>query len=129
MQAATDEEILGLPPDGRAVVAADLLGQAERGLTSPAIHLTTSEELARETLREVERQLAVGNTTDVATEAWENHGEVIVVSGEEEAVVEADRIASEHVEVLTRDPRYFLDRMTNYGALFLGPEPNVALWG
>jgi sulfopropanediol 3-dehydrogenase len=108
------------------MVATDLLGQAEHGPTSPAILITTSEELAREVPAEIERQLGVLPTADVAREAWETHGEILVVSDEEEAVREADRIASEHVEVLTREPRYFLDNMTNYGALFLGPETNVA---
>jgi len=104
------------------MVATDLLGQAEHGPTSPAIFITTSEELAREVPAEIERQLEVLPTADVAREAWETHGEILVVSDEEEA----DRVASEHVEVLTRDPRYFLENMTNYGALFLGPETNVA---
>lgn len=108
------------------MVATDLLGQAEHGPTSPAILLTTSEELARETPAEIERQLETLATADVAREAWESHGEIIVVGSEEEAVTEADRIASEHVEVLTRNPHFFLENMTNYGALFLGPETNVA---
>lgn len=108
------------------MVATDLLGQAEHGPTSPAILITTSEELAREVPAEIERQLEVLPTADVAREAWETHGEILVVSDEEEAVREADRVASEHVEVLTREPRYFLENMTNYGALFLGPETNVA---
>jgi sulfopropanediol 3-dehydrogenase len=108
------------------MVATDLLGQAEHGPTSPAILLTTSEELARETLEEVERQLQVLPTADLASVSWRDYGEVIVVDSLEEAVVEADRIAAEHVEVLTENPRYFLQTMTNYGALFLGPETNVA---
>ena len=108
------------------MVATDLLGQAEHGPTSPAILLTTSEELARETLKEVERQLQVLPTADLASVSWRDYGEVILVANLEEAVVEADRIAAEHVEVLTKNPRYFLDHMTNYGALFLGPETNVA---
>jgi sulfopropanediol 3-dehydrogenase len=108
------------------MVATDLLGQAEHGPTSPAVLITTSEELAREVPGEVERQLETLPTADVAREAWETHGEIILVADEEEAVREADRVASEHVEVLTREPRYFLENMTNYGALFLGPETNVA---
>lgn len=108
------------------MVATDLLGQAEHGPTSPAVLITTSEELAREVPGEIERQLEVLKTADVAREAWESYGEILLVENEEEAVAEADKIASEHVEVLTREPRYFLENMTNYGALFLGPETNVA---
>ncbi len=104
----------------------DLLGQAEHGPTSPAILLTTSEALAREIEPEVERQLKILPTADVAGAAWRDYGEIIVCRDEEEMLVEADRIAAEHVEVLTRDPDWFLARMTNYGALFLGPETNVS---
>lgn len=108
------------------MVATDLLGQAEHGPTSPAILITTSETLAQETLVEIERQLTVLPTADVAGVAWRDYGQVILVEDEAEAVREADRIASEHVEVLTRDPDYFLQNMSNYGALFLGKETNVA---
>lgn len=108
------------------MVATDLLGQAEHGPTSPAVLITTSEELAREVPKEIEWQLETLPTADVAGEAWETHGEILVVNDDEEMVREADRVASEHVEVLTKDPRYFLENMTNYGALFLGPETNVA---
>jgi sulfopropanediol 3-dehydrogenase len=106
--------------------ATDLLGQAEHGPDSPAILITTSEKLGQATITEVERQLKVLPTADVASVSWRDRGEVIVVKNSEEAVVEADRIAAEHVEILTQDPRYFLDRMKNYGALFLGRETNVA---
>ena len=106
--------------------AADLLGQAEHGPTSPAILLTDSESLARETIAEVERQLGILPTADVAGIAWRDHGQVIVCDGREEMVQVADAIAAEHVQVMTRDPSYFLENMTNYGALFLGPETNVA---
>jgi sulfopropanediol 3-dehydrogenase len=106
--------------------ATDLLGQAEHGPTSPAVLITTSEALAYETIREVERQLKVLSTADIAGVSWRDYGQVIVCENDEEMVRVADAIASEHVEVLTRDPRYFLDRMTNYGALFLGKETNVA---
>ncbi len=106
--------------------ATDLLGQAEHGPDSPAILITTSEKLGRETIAEVERQLKVLRTADVASISWRDHGEVIIVKDDAEAVQEADRIAAEHVEILTRNPRYFLDRMRNYGALFLGKETNVA---
>ena len=108
------------------MVACDLLGQAEHGPTSPAALITTSEELARETLVEIERQLQVLPTADLASVAWRDHGMIILVKDEEDAVREADKLAYEHVEVLTKDPDYFLNNMTNYGALFLGPETNVA---
>jgi sulfopropanediol 3-dehydrogenase len=106
--------------------AADLLGQAEHGPTSPAILLTDSEQLARDTMREVERQLALLETGETAGQAWRDHGQVIVADDVEEMVRIADAIGSEHVQVMTRDPQYFLDHMTNYGALFLGPETNVS---
>ena len=106
--------------------ATDLLGQAEHGPNSPAILLTNSEKLARETMAEVERLLAILPTAAVARKAWEDYGEVIVCDSEEEMVREADRIASEHVQVMTRDPDYFLKHMTNYGALFLGARTNVS---
>ncbi len=106
--------------------ATDLLGQAEHGPNSPAILLTSSERLARETMAEVERLLGILPTATIARQAWEDYGQVIVCDSEEEMVAEADRIASEHVQVMTRDPDFFLERMTNYGALFLGPRTNVA---
>jgi sulfopropanediol 3-dehydrogenase len=106
--------------------ATDLLGQAEHGPNSPAILLTRSEKLARDTMSEIERLLKILPTGAVAAKAWEDYGEVIVCDSEEEMVKEADRIASEHVQVMTRDPDYFLNNMTNYGALFLGPRTNVA---
>jgi sulfopropanediol 3-dehydrogenase len=106
--------------------ATDLLGQAEHGPTTPAILLTTSEKLARETMAEVERLLGILPTAGVARQAWADYGEVIVCDSLEEMVVEADRIASEHVQVMTRDDEYFLANMTNYGALFLGPRTNVS---
>ena len=106
--------------------ATDLLGQAEHGPNSPAILLTNSERLARDTMAEIERLLRILPTAAVAAKAWEDYGEVIVCDSEDEMVQEADRIASEHVQVMTRDPDYFLNNMTNYGALFLGPRTNVA---
>lgn len=106
--------------------ATDLLGQAEHGPDSPAILLTTSERLARDTMREVERLLQILPTAAIARQAWETHGAVCVVESDEEMVKVADRIASEHVQVMTRDPDYFLANMRNYGALFLGPRTNVA---
>jgi sulfopropanediol 3-dehydrogenase len=106
--------------------ATDLLGQAEHGPTSPAILLTNSEKLARDTMAEIEKQLQTLPTAAIAGQAWRDYGQVIVCDSYEEMVAEADRIASEHVQVMTRDPDYFLERMTNYGALFLGPETNVS---
>jgi sulfopropanediol 3-dehydrogenase len=106
--------------------ATDLLGQAEHGPTSPAILLTTSGKLAHATIAEVERQLGVLPTADVAGIAWRDYGEVILCADDAEMAEEADRIAAEHVEVLTREPRAWLDRLQNYGALFLGPETNVS---
>lgn len=106
--------------------AADLLGQAEHGPNSPAILLTNSQQLAEATMKEVERQLTVLPTAEVAGAAWRDYGQVIVCDSEEEMVTVADDIASEHVQVMTKDPDYFLNNMSNFGALFLGPETNVA---
>ena len=106
--------------------ATDLLGQAEHGPDSPAVLLTTSERLARDTMQQVERLLAILPTAEIARQAWATHGAVCVVDDDEEMVRVADRIASEHVQVMTRDPDYFLTHMRNYGALFLGPRTNVA---
>jgi sulfopropanediol 3-dehydrogenase len=106
--------------------ATDLLGQAEHGPDSPAILLTTSAKLARETMTEVERLLTILPTADIARQSWEKYGEVIVAESDEEMIRIADEIASEHVQVMTRDPDYFLNNMTNYGALFLGPRTNVS---
>jgi sulfopropanediol 3-dehydrogenase len=108
------------------ICATDLLGQAEHGPSSPAVLITNSEKLARETIVEIERLLAVLPTREVARQAWTDYGEVIVCDSPEEMVYEADRIASEHVQVMTRDPDYFLNKMKNYGSLFLGPRTNVA---
>jgi len=108
------------------MVATDLLGQAEHGINSPAVLITTSEELAQETVVEIERQLKVLPTADLAGKSWENYGEIILVDDLEEACKEADWVASEHVQILTKDDDYFLENMTNYGALFLGPRTNVA---
>jgi len=108
------------------ICATDLLGQAEHGPDSPAILITNSERLARETMREVERLLDILPTRDIARRAWDTHGEVILCDGYEEMLAVADRYANEHVQVMTKDPDWFLQRMTNYGALFLGPRTNVA---
>ncbi len=106
--------------------AVDLLGQAEHGTTSPAILLTNSEALAKATMAEVSRQLTILPTAAIASQAWEAYGQVIVCDTIDEMVQVADDIASEHVQVMTQDPNVFLDRMTNYGALFLGPRTNVS---
>ena len=106
--------------------ATDLLGQAEHGPTSPAVLLTTDRNLAESIEAEIGRQLETLPTADLAGVAWQDYGEVILVDTDEELVQMADEIASEHVEILTRDPQYFLDSMTNYGSLFLGQETNVA---
>jgi sulfopropanediol 3-dehydrogenase len=108
------------------MVVTDLLGQAEHGPTSPAILISLSRKLADAVPAEIERQLAGLPTRDVAGVAWRDHGQIILVDTEDEAVEVADEIASEHVEVLTRNPTVFLNRLKNYGALFLGPETNVA---
>ena len=106
--------------------ATDLLGQAEHGPNSPAILLTTSEKLARATLAEIDRLLTILPTAPVAALAWRDYGEVILCDTKAEMLAEADRIASEHVQVMTDDDDYFLANMTNYGALFLGPRTNVS---
>ena len=106
--------------------AADLLGQAEHGPNSPAVLLTNSEQLALDTMAEVERQLTVLPTAEIAGAAWKDYGQVIFCDSYEEMVEVADAIASEHVQVMTRDPDYFLKNMSNYGALFLGQETNVS---
>jgi sulfopropanediol 3-dehydrogenase len=108
------------------MVATDLLGQAEHGPTSPAILLTTSRKLAEQVPDEVARQLKTLETAELAGQAWRDYGQIILVETREELVAEADEIAAEHVEILTREPRFFLERMTNYGSMFIGPETNVA---
>ena len=108
------------------LAATDLLGQAEHGPDSPAVLLTTSRKLADDTMREVERLLTILPTADIARRAWESFGEVIVAEDDAEMVRMADEIASEHVQVMTADPDYFLKHMTNYGALFLGNRTNVS---
>jgi sulfopropanediol 3-dehydrogenase len=106
--------------------AADLLGQAEHGPNSPAILLTTSEALARDTMAAIAAELQWLPTARTAEIAWRDFGQVILAETDAEMVEIADRIGSEHVQVMTRDPEYFLRNMTNYGALFLGPLTNVA---
>lgn len=108
------------------ICATDLLGQAEHGPTSPAILLTTSDRLARDTMAEIDRLLEILPTGEVAGEAWRDYGEVIVCDGYEAMLQEANRIASEHVQVMTDRDNWFRDNLVNYGSLFLGPRTNVA---
>lgn len=108
------------------ICATDLLGQAEHGINTPAVLLTTSEKLARETMAEIERLLKILPTAEAAGQSWRDYGQVIVCESDEEMLIEANRLASEHVQVMTHDPDYFLENMMNYGALFLGQRTNVA---
>lgn len=106
--------------------ATDLLGQAEHGPTSPAVLLTTSRRLGQDTLAEVHRQLESLPTADVASVAWEDYGRIIVCDDNAEMLALANELAFEHVQVMTGDDDFFLDGLTNYGALFLGPMTNVS---
>tara|TARA_B100000963_G_scaffold194368_1_gene169121 strand:- start:13 stop:927 length:915 start_codon:yes stop_codon:yes gene_type:complete len=108
------------------ICATDLLGQAEHGPTSPAILVTNSEELARETIKEVNRQLKVLPTAAIAEKSWADYGQVILCEDEAEMLEVSNEIACEHVQVMTQNPDFFLEKMTNFGALFLGPETNVS---
>ena len=109
-----------------ALCATDLLGQAEHGATSPAILLTDSQQLAMDTMAEVEKQLETLPTAGIAGVAWRDYGQVIVCDTRPEMLQVADEAAAEHVQVMTRDSDYFFQNLTNYGALFLGPETNVS---
>jgi len=106
--------------------ATDLLGQAEHGYNSPAVLLTNSRKLAEATLAEIERILTVLPTADTAGTSWQDYGEVILCDTYDEMLAVADDIASEHVQVMTDRDDWFLEHMTCYGALFLGPRTNVA---
>ena len=106
--------------------AADLLGQAEHGPTSPAVLLTNSEKLANDTMAEVERQLKILPTGEVAGQAWRDFGEVIVCDTHDEMLQVANDLAFEHVQVMTENVEFYKDNMQNFGALFLGPETNVS---
>tara|TARA_R110001583_G_scaffold25940_3_gene93668 strand:- start:5637 stop:6929 length:1293 start_codon:yes stop_codon:yes gene_type:complete len=108
------------------LVAVDLLGQAEHGPTSPAFCVTTSKKIAEELPAAIEKVLERLETRDVARASWENFGEIILCDTEEEMLQESERLCSEHVQVMTKDPDWFLERMTNYGGLFLGDRTNVA---
>ena len=106
--------------------ATDLLGQAEHGPTSPAILLTNSENLAKQTMEEVERQLNTLSTSDTAAPAWRDYGQVIIADSYDEMVEIANDLAFEHVQVMTDRDDWFLENMSNYGSLFLGPRTNVS---
>jgi sulfopropanediol 3-dehydrogenase len=106
--------------------ATDLLGQAEHGTNSPAVMITNSEKLGHDTLREISRLLQILPTASIAAQSWEAHGEIIVCDTEEEMLAEANRIASEHVQIMTRNNKYFFDNLINFGALFIGPRTTVA---
>ena len=108
------------------ICATDLLGQAEHGPDSPAILITNSEKLARDTMREVERLLEILPTREIARRAWDDYGEVIVCADYDEMLDVANQYANEHVQVMTDRDDWFLENMNNYGALFLGPRTNVA---
>src|SRR6202043_3078459 len=106
--------------------ATDLLGQAEHGPTSPAILITNSEALAKDTLTEIDRLLKILPTADVAQKAWHAFGEIIICDSYDEMLQEADRVASEHVQVMTKRDDWFLSELSNFGAMFVGPRTNVA---
>ncbi len=108
------------------ICATDLLGQAEHGPTSPAVLITTSEKLARATMAEIERLLIILPTAGIARVAWADYGEVILCDSYDEMLEQANAMAFEHVQVMTNRDDWFLQNMTNYGALFLGPRTNVA---
>ncbi len=108
------------------LVAADLLGQAEHGINSPAALVTTSEELARSVLAAVDRQLETLATADIAGRAWHDYGSVTVAADPETAIALMDDLAPEHLEVITADDDFYHQRLRNYGSLFLGPWSTVA---
>lgn len=108
------------------MIATDLIGQMEHGPTSPGVLITTSRKIADLTLEEIERQLELIPTGEIARQSWNEYGQIILVSNNEEALKVADDLAYEHVEILTEDEDFFLDNMNNYGALFVGPRTNVA---
>jgi sulfopropanediol 3-dehydrogenase len=108
------------------LVAADLLGQAEHGPTSRAVLISTSAELSAAVSEQIDEQMRVLPTADVASVSWRDHGAIITVASDEEALRAAEDLAAEHVEVQTADPDWYLERLRNYGSLFLGPETTVA---
>jgi sulfopropanediol 3-dehydrogenase len=106
--------------------ATDLLGQAEHGYNSPAVLITNSRKLAEDTLSEIDRLLKILPTAETARVSWEDYGEVILCDGYDEMLAMSEEIASEHIQVMTDRDDWFLENMTSYGALFLGPRTNVA---
>ena len=106
--------------------ATDLLGQAEHGYNSPAVLVTNSRRLAEGTMAEIDRILKILPTAETAAKSWADYGEVILCDTHEEMLAVANDIASEHVQVMTDRDDWYLDNMTSYGALFLGPRTNVA---
>ena len=108
------------------ICAVDLLGQAEHGPTSPAILLTNSRKLAEETMLEVENQLKLLPTAEIAKLSWRDYGQVILCENYDEMIEEGNKLAFEHVQVMTKDVDYFLNNLNNYGALFLGSRTNVS---
>ncbi|MFZ6819208.1 histidinol dehydrogenase [Undibacterium sp. Ji22W] len=108
------------------LVAVDLLGQAEHGPNSPAVCVTTSKKIAQELPGQIDKVLERLSTRDVASVAWKEYGQIILCDTDEEMLAESERICSEHVQVMTRDPDWFLARMTNFGAVFLGHRTNVS---
>ena len=108
------------------ICATDLLGQAEHGYNSPAIMITNSRDLAKETLKEIDRLLKILPTKDTASASWRDYGEIILCETYEEMLIKANEISSEHVQVMTKRDEWFLEHMNSYGALFLGARTNVA---
>jgi sulfopropanediol 3-dehydrogenase len=108
------------------ICATDLLGQAEHGPTSPAVLITNSRQLGLDTMAEVEKQLKTLPTADIASQSWADYGQVILCADHAEMLAVANEMAFEHVQVMTSNDDYFLENMTNYGALFLGPMTNVS---
>ena len=108
------------------ICATDLLGQAEHGYNSPAVLVTNSLNLAKETQQEIDRILDILPTSETARKSWEDYGEVVLCDTYEEMLEISDEIASEHVQVMTNRDDWFLENMKSYGALFLGPRTNVA---
>ncbi|MEO0653264.1 MAG: histidinol dehydrogenase [Pseudomonadota bacterium] len=106
--------------------ATDLLGQAEHGYNSPAVLITNSRKLADATMAEIDRLLAILPTADTARVSWEEYGEIILCDDYDDMLAVSENVASEHVQVMTDRDDWFLENMTNYGALFLGPRTNVA---
>ncbi|MBA3776611.1 MAG: histidinol dehydrogenase, partial [Betaproteobacteria bacterium] len=121
-------EILIIADDSAdaALVATDLLGQAEHGADSPAWLITTSQKLGEAVLKEVEKQLLTLPTRKTAEPAWRDHGEIVVVGSDDEAIALSDEYAAEHLEVMTARNAYYFQQLKNYGSLFLGEESTVA---